>query len=178
MRPMQTERLEEMRLTATDDAQISTLLQAAFGPGFNGRSYFQQRHHVRLVIRQDDRIVGHMALCLRAIRMGETLAQIAGLADVATDPAWQGQGIASKLMAAAIAEAGSSPADFFVLFGDRPLYAASGFLPKTNSVRFTDCSDVRTGDVMQTASEGLMVLPLGQMDWDDAAVIDLVGHAF
>ena len=87
---MQIERIEEMRLTHADDAAIGKLLDAAFNTEFDGRSFYQNRHHVRFVVRDGDEIIGHMALGLRAIRMGDRLVQAAGLADVATAPDHRG----------------------------------------------------------------------------------------
>jgi predicted N-acetyltransferase YhbS len=81
-------------------------------------------------------------------------------------------------MKAAIAEAQASPAAFFVLFGDQPLYAASGFVTKTNLLRYSSFLGVQSGEVIDAAKDGLMVMSLRDELWDDTAVIDLVGHAF
>lgn len=175
---MKVERIEEMRLTYDDEQQIGALLDRAFGAEFDGRSYYQQRHHVRLIVRENGAVIGHMALSLRAIRMGEQIIQVAGLAEVGTDPNHRGKGIASALMKAAIKEAKSSIASFFVLFGGQPLYAGSGFTAQENTVRFTPFVDVRTNPTKEVAKDGLMVLPLTNLAWDDSAIIDLVGHAF
>ncbi len=175
---MKIERIEEMRLGPADDAQIATLLAASFDTNFDGRSFYQQRNHVRFVTRQDDRIVGHMALSIRDIRMGDRAVTVVGLADVATDPACRGQGIASALLQATIAEAKQSPAEFYMLFGDAALYAANGFVPASNPIRFISLLGNRTRTVYEKPSDGLMIMPLGDLDWDGDALIDLVGHAF
>ena len=167
-----------MRLTDQDDAQIGLLLDHSFGADYGGRSYYQQRPHVRLIVRESDRPIGHMAINLRAIRMGEQLVQVAGLAEIATDPAHCGKGIATTLMKAVIAEVKQSTAAFLVLFGNQPLYAASGFVSKRNKLKFVSFIDVRTGEITGTAKEGIMVLPMSDLAWDDGAIIDLAGHAF
>ena len=101
---MQIDRIDELRLHSADEAQITTLLTRAFGEEFGGNSFHQQRHHVRLVVRQPH-IIGHMALTYRAIRADGQMLDIIGLAEVATDPDHRGRGIAGALLQAAISEA-------------------------------------------------------------------------
>lgn len=175
---MNIDRIEEMRLTPESESGITRLLSDAFGVDFGGRAYYQNRHHVRFVVKDGDQIIGHMALGLRAIRMGDRLVQAAGLAEVATDPAHRGKGIATALLAAVIDEAKASIADFVVLFGDAPLYAAAGFKTKPNRTTSVSMHNVRTGVLENRCDDGLMVMQLGDVAWDDDAVIDLVGFAF
>jgi predicted N-acetyltransferase YhbS len=175
---MKVERIAEMRLTPADEAAIARVLKAAFGVDFGERAYYQNRHHVRLIVRDGDLIIGHMALSLRAARMGDQLVQMAGLAEVATDPDHRGKGIATAMMAEAIHEARASLADFFMLFGDQPLYAASGLVSKPNETLTIAMHGVRTGEQERRRDDGLMVMQLRETLWDDDALIDLVGFAF
>jgi predicted N-acetyltransferase YhbS len=172
------QRIEEMRLTAEDERQIAGLLARAFDTDFGGRSYFKQRHHLRLIWREGGEVLGHMALTLRDVRMGDRLMPIIGLAEVATDPAHRGRGIASALMTAAIHEARATIAAFFVLFGDQALYAASGFVAQPNRLRAVGMDGARTSRVLRSGPEGLMVLPLTGQVWDPEAEIDLLGPIF
>lgn len=174
---MQIDVIPEWQLTVADEAQIARLLIAAFDESFGGRSYHQQRHHIRLVARDPD-VVGHMALCYRDIRMGDTLVPIIGLAEVATSPGRQGQGIASALMAKAMQQAHDSSAAFFVLFGERPIYAGNGFVRMTNTLISTQLYHARTGVVATGPDDGLMVLALRDQPWDPDATIDLLGWKF
>lgn len=174
---MQIERIEEVRLTAVDEAQIAKLLERAFPTEFVGRSYYRQRHHVRLVVRQP-LVVGHMALTYRAIRVADNLIDIIGLAEVATDPDFRRQGIAGALLQAAIAEAKQSPAPFMLLFGDAPLYAAAGFRPVQHKLRSVAMYWSRTLRTQTKQSDGLMMLPLADQVWPDGVDIDMLGHLF
>jgi len=175
---MKVDRIEETRLTAEDEAAIGRLLDAAFSSDYDGRSYFQNRHHVRFIIREDDQIIGHMALGLRAIRIGDRLVQAAGLAEVATDPQHRGKGIASTLMESVITEAKQSVADFLILFGDEPLYAGVGFQSKPNRTLSVSMHGVQTGPEENRQGDKLMILQLKDRPWDDRAFVDLVGFAF
>lgn len=175
---MQIERIEEMRLTDADEAGIAALLAAAFDTDFGNKSFYQQRQTVRFVAREGGRIVGHMGLCYRAVRLGDALIDIVGLGDVATLPEARGKGVASALMKASIEEAKQTRAAFFVLFGVRPMYAGHGFQNVAGPVRYIDLSDARTGTVKEEHHEALMVLPLGVHAWTKGQVLDLVGHSF
>ena len=176
---MTPERIAEWELSAADEATIAALLQRSFASDFGGRSFFMQRHHLRLVVRDGaGTITGHVGLTYRAIRMGEALVDIFGLADVATAPEHRGKGIASLLIEEAKRLGRESGAEFLVLFGVRPLYAGSGFVSKSNLLRFPAHDDARSGGLEERRDEALMVLPLGRRAWDDRAVIDLAGCLF
>lgn len=174
---MEVERIPEWALTAEDDRQIADLLARCFETDFGGRSFFQVRQHLRLVHRQG-RIVGHMGLQFRAMRLGERLITVAGLADVAVDPALRGQGLASGLLQVAIAEAKASPAAFFLLFGTARLYPAAGFRQVRNRMIWTEMRGAVTGAVYRAPADSLMVLELGTSAWDEAATLDLLGSTF
>ena len=172
------ERIAEWALSAEDDRQIAALLAASFDTDFGGRSYFKQRHHLRIVEREGGRIIGHMAVAYCSIRLGDRLVEICGLADVATAPEARGRGVASALLGEALAFARETPAAFFVLFGDRPLYAGHGFVRQPNRMRFVAIHDGRLIDVREDTDDGLMVLPLGELTWDVKAEVDLLGPMF
>lgn len=174
---MEIERIPEWALTAADDRQIADLLARCFDTDFGDRSYFQTRQHLRLVHRQGA-IVAHMALQFRAMRLGERLITVAGLADVATDPGLRGQGLASGLLRAALAEAKASPAEFVLLFGTAKLYAAAGFQTVHNQMIWVEMRDAVTRRVHRAAGDSLMVLPLHDLAWDDTATLDLLGNLF
>ncbi len=175
---MQIERIFETKLTSSDEVRINSLLVRAFDEGFGERSFHQQRHTVRFVARDRDLIIGHMALCYRSIRLGVDLVRIIGLGEVSTDPKYQGQGIATKLIGETLKFAQDSEADFYLLFGDRPIYAGHGFSPAQNHVKHVEMYHGRTGQVVTATETSLMVLPLKEREWDASALVDLLGHMF
>lgn len=175
---MQIERISETDLTRADEEAISALLNRAFDNDFGRFSYFQQRHHLRIVARLEGGIVGHMALGFRAIRLGDTIHDAATLAEVATDPDFQGQGIASALMPEMISAARAMGADFAMLFGNRPIYAGHGFGSVANHTTWLDLSGRSSIALRQGRAKDLMVLQLGDAGWDETAPLDLLGHKF
>lgn len=174
---MNIERIPEWALTVADDRQIADLLARCFDTDFGGRSFFQTRQHLRLVHRQGP-IVSHMALQFRAMRLGQRLITVAGLADVATDPGFRGQGLASGMLRAALAEAKASPAEFFLLFGTAKLYHAAGFKAVHNPMIWAEMQGAVTGTIHRAPAESLLVLPLREAGWDATATLDLLGNLF
>ena len=146
---MKIERIEEMRLSKRDDKAIGSLLDGSFGVDCYTRSFFQQRHYLSLFMRQKGAVIGHIGITIRAIRMGGKLLTIAGLGDVATDISYRGQGIATQLLHHAIKEVKSSHCAFFLIFANRPLYAASGFKSVPNKVRCTSLMGVKPVKLLQ-----------------------------
>lgn len=175
---MQIDRIPEWDLTPALDAEIAALLARAFTTDFGGRSFFQTRHHLRLIHRPQGAVIGHMALQWRAMRLGERLITVAGLAEVATDPAHRGRGIAAGLLQAAIDVARAGPAEYFLLFGVARLYAAAGFQTMHNPMIWTDMLGARTHAIHRESADSLMVLPLRDTAWDQGATLDLLGNLF
>jgi predicted N-acetyltransferase YhbS len=177
---MQIEAIHEIDLTRGQDAEIAALLTRAFGDeaGYGSMSFYNQRHHLRLLARIDGVLVGHFALAYRWIRMGDQRVQIVGIGEVATDPDHRGKGIASALMTATKERASATLADFVVLFGVRPLYEGTGFAAKDNIVRHMGIEDDHSTGLLEGKDTKLKVLQLGDIEWDDTAVIDLLGPSF
>jgi len=175
---VQIERLPEWDMTPEIEAEIADLVATCFTTDFGNRSYYQQRHHVRFTAREDGRLLGHMALGYRDIRVGGALTPVWGLAEVATHPSARGKGIATALLHAAIAFTRTTPAAFFVLFGNRPMYAGNGFVRQSNTLTYFSLIGAKTGEKKDSADGGLMVLPLTDQPWDEIAHVDLLGHKF
>ena len=175
---MLIERLEEIHLTKELDREIASLLLTAFDTEFLGNSFYKQRHHIRLTARDAGRLVGHMALCFRAIRIGDEMVDIVGLGEVSTATDRRGEGIASLLLTRAIEEARGTMAPFFVLFGTALLYPAAGFRTVSNPVRFLRIEKGRSIDIQEGPSQDMMVLEIGDRAWPEGQSVDLLGPIF
>ena len=173
--PGAVETVAEHDLTPDTDSAIAALLAQTFDTDFGGRSYFQQRHHWRHLIRAEGRVVAHVAVQLRAVRLGGRLMTVAGLAEVATDAGHRGQGHAARLVRAAIEKAAQGPAEAVILFGNAAVYAAAGFRKATNPLLWTEMRGARTGATKREPAQSLMVLPLRGTVWDDTAELDMLG---
>jgi predicted N-acetyltransferase YhbS len=176
---MTVETISEHLLINDDEAAVANLLARCFATDFGGRSFFQTRHSWRHVLRQEGRIIAHLAVQLRAVRLGDDLVTIAGIADVATDPDHRGKGHAATLLQTALAAARHSPARHVLLFGIAQLYPAAGFRPTLNPLTYVDLTGARTGPLHRDRpEEHLQVLDLTSQAWDETAPLDLLGGLF
>jgi predicted N-acetyltransferase YhbS len=120
--------------TPADIPEIDTLLDAGFGPARRNRTAYRLRDNVAplpalsFVARAGDALVGSLQcwpLQLRSVT-GAVLPLVL-LGPVVTAADWQGQGIATRLMQAALAAADAGGAPPILLIGDAPFYGRFGF---------------------------------------------------
>lgn len=171
-------RIEECNLTVRHDLAIAALIKAIYPVDFGGRSFMHQRHHFRLLAHQEAELVGHVAVLFRAVRLGDALIDVMGLAEVATARSHRKRGIASKLVDMAVSAAKQSTAEFVLLFGTEKIYRSAGFVPVNNPVRAVRLPENRSGDARDCGPQPLMVLQTGSTEWDPIAPVDLVGSIF
>ena len=172
------ERIDEFDLTPQRDAELAALIARAMPPDYGGRSYYQNRHHRRYVARVDGEAVSHVASHLRAVRLGSAIHTVAGIAEVCTLPDHRRQGHAARLLDMAIDDAKAMGLPFVLLFGVERIYERAGFEAKANENRRVQMRGVATGEIVTGPAEALMVLTLGDIDWNDDALLDLCGWPF
>ena len=80
------ERVLEVGLRGPLEKRIADLLDQCFPDTFEGRSYYKQVPHSRLLLRRKGTLIGHAGLDHRVIRVGETVSRITGVIDLCVDP--------------------------------------------------------------------------------------------
>jgi len=172
------QRVEELRLEKSLEATIADLLRTTFQTDFQGRSFFQNRHHCRFLVWTDEILAGHLAVAYRAIQVGKARTDIIGIGEVAVAPQFQNRGIGSALLKAALEEGNRAGAEFALLFGEASIYAKAGFTSANNPVTLSEREGARTGAITRGHNPFLMVRPLAQKQWPPHIPIDLAGFAF
>lgn len=120
--------------TPADLPEIDALLDAGFGPARRNRTAYRLRDNVTplpalsFVARDGDLLVGSLQCWPLQVRaVSGTILPLILLGPVVTATDWQGQGIASRLMNAALAAADAANAPPLLLIGDAPFYGRFGF---------------------------------------------------
>jgi len=175
---MDIEIVNEIDLSPAQDQEIAALLHEAFGAEFGWRSFFQQRHHLRLIARTDGKMAGHVALTYRVIGQGGKMIPIVGLAEVATDKSYRGQGVARTLVTKSLDIARGSPAEFALLFGDPVHYHRYGFHTAANSLRSLDLENGVSKGIKVAPDDCFMIAATGDAIWNSLAEVDLMGRKF
>ncbi|MEE9315378.1 MAG: GNAT family N-acetyltransferase [Rhizobiaceae bacterium] len=175
---MKIERVEELRLSKRQEVEISQIIAANFSADFDGRSFFQNRHHCRFLHYQNGELVGHLAICYRTIQLGEERVNIIGIGEVAVAKQARRKGLGAALLQAAIDEGKSSQAEFAALFGEQSIYTKAGFSSAPNKIKLIEMEGARTKGVVEENNPYLMVLPLRGKKWNTTLDVDLAGFAF
>ena len=160
------------------DAAIAGLLDACFGGAHEGRTFFKQVPHQRVLAWSSSGLVGHVGMEFRAVRVGEATVPVLGIVDLCVAPAARRQGIGVALLHEAEKRAGGQ--SFALAMADDPrLYRRAGYsLIRAEDVTFLAIDELRChGVVRRDLSEVFMVKRLAGDAWPDGP-IDLLGHLF
>ena len=173
------ERIEELRFFGQKEVAASKLINDCFPTDFDGRSYFQNRHHCRFLALHNNRVIGHAAVAYRAIRLGDRICDCVGIAEVAVASTSRRQGVGLRLIEACTNEGVTAHADYALLFGSSPLYEKAGFIDAAeNSVSWVEMRGANTTGVVTLTDHHLKVKCLGHQTWDFCVPVDLAGFPF
>ena len=125
------------------------LLDDAFPEIFEGRTFYKQQPHHRLLAFAHERLVGHIGIDLRAITIGDKVHEILGISDLCVLPEMRGQSVGSALIDAA--ERVGVGRDFAILFADdHRIYETNGcHLIEPALTRWLAIDDLRSHSVIK-----------------------------
>lgn len=173
-------RREEDQLTLRENTQITKLLDKCFPNTFRGQTYFKQLPAFRFLAIDDNKIVGHVGVVHRIMRLGKNPIRIFGVVDLCVAHTQRQHKLGSKLMQTLICTAQKAHADFIVLFAnDHRLYKSLGFSPQANLCKFMAVDEHQTLGIHQKVLDDcLMVKALGKSPWLANAELDMLGWLF
>ncbi len=174
------ERVVEMHMTAPLERRIAELLDRCFPQTFEGRSYFKQLPHERLLLRKGNTLIGHAGLDHRVIRIGDAVARVTGIIDLCVDPGFLRVGRGSALLQFAETLARRGQTEFMILFADRSdLYERNGYRPVDPAMITWLAIDERASHSMQRRDfTGTLMAKAVSKSGFPAGEIDLLGYLF
>ena len=171
-------RSAEMSRDHDEESQIAAMLKQCFDGMHEGRTYCEQIPQQRLLGYCGDRLVGHLGLDYRMIRIGEAIFSVVGIIDLCVVPDLRRRGLAQRLLAAA--EKRSAAQDFSVLVAkDTRLYERTGYrLLAKADVTWLAIDELRCHGVSnRDLSDIFMQKPLSTKTWPKGP-IDMLGFLF
>jgi len=162
---------------ATEGA-LTALLEQSFPNTFDGRSFFKQEPHDRIVASTSDSLVAQVGIDRRTINVGGKRLKIVGVIDLCVAEEYRKKGIARALLRAV--ENFSDDREFVVLMADRQaIYAKSGYVSlKPALTKWLAIEDLRSHSIMERElSDCFMYKSLQDTKWPDGE-IDLLGYLF
>lgn len=176
------ELIEEFKLDVRIQEQIRVQLKTCFGDSeFDKRIYFKQRAHYRLLLKNEDKLIGQMGLDYRAMFLGDEAIQVLGLIDFTVDPKFQGKGYGTKMLKELdqIALQFDTNIDFLLLAADtHKVYLNNGFKRLKQKVKWLGFHKHQTTEIITRDTDFLMIKPLGKKQWRADALLDMMGYMY
>jgi predicted N-acetyltransferase YhbS len=173
------QRIEEFQINDQQQQAINRLLQEAFDSYPNHLIYANQLPSFRFLVWDNEKLVGHMAVEFRIVRVGEAIMRIFGIADLCVSIDYQQQNIASSLLQKLEKLGKQSQVDFILLIAqDHGVYEKNGFQLVSNPCRWLMINQQQTFGVgNRKLVDCLLVKQIGITKWQEG-LVDLLGHIF
>ncbi len=178
---MEFQLIEAYKVDRVTQQQVAELLEACFPDGgHNGRTYFKQMPHYRLLLRQGDVLIGHIALDYRVMALGGKPLKVMGLIDVAVLPAHQGKGLGTQMLKQVddLMEPYLDNIDFMYLVSEKhKFYENCGYQLIKQQVKWLAIDQhVNYGIKDEYIDDCIMIKPNGDKIWDETVTLDLLGY--
>lgn len=167
----------------TSDTIVGLLSQCFPGEGHDGRDYFKQLPHHRILAYEDDRLVGHLGVDLRVMNLNGQAIRVFGAIDVCVAPDRQGLGIGTDLLQRFETVARhSNRVDFLFLLSKNPaIYEKLGYRrTKVQTTWLKIDQHKNYGLGIEQISDALLLYKAisdTQCQWNDGE-LDLLGYMY
>lgn len=174
--------VNEFELKPVEITQLNLLLTTVFTTNYNGRAYFKQLCHYRLLLWLDDKIIGHLGIDYRVMNLNNEIVTVFGVVGLAILPTHQGKGYGTRLMREfeRIAVMHKGNIDFLFLVTDVPaFYERLGFTKTRLTIQWLKIHQGKNyglGNEHITDSD-FMFKKIGDKDWCDGE-LDMLGYMY
>ena len=176
---MNIKKQEEYTISPKKAATINKLLQECF-PGYPAdRIFYKSLPTFRLLATEHKKLIGHLAVIFRVIKIGSTTARIFGISDVCVHPDYRSRNIATLLLEKLENICMDANIHFLILIAqNHDLYKKQGFRLVNNTCCWLLINDHQSLGVMHGQLEkSLMVKTTGDLQWNEG-LLDLAGGVF
>jgi predicted N-acetyltransferase YhbS len=161
------------------DAELRELISGCFDQPHNAffreRRYAQEMPLYRFIGRSEDGVLAaHLAVHEKRVTVAGAPLMVGGMAEVCVRSSQRGHGYMHRLLERAHRQLVENGIEHALLFGEPALYASSGYLPLSATVRRVD---PKTRTVQDGVMAALLHRSLTDEPWP-AGPIDLCGPIF
>jgi len=176
---MRVERVEEYAIPPAVQDDIHALLRDSFSVYPEGRTYFRQVPTFRYLVWDGDVLAAQLGVDYRIMNNGGQRIRTFGIVDLCVSEAYRKQGIAADLLDKLEALGRSNHIDFIILWTqDAAFYQKNGYMEVDNPCKWLLIQgDDSYGMIHRRVGDGLMVLRLGDKEWQEGT-LDYLGHIF
>jgi predicted N-acetyltransferase YhbS len=176
---MQINHFYEHNLNEDLSRKIAELLSESFDGYPKGRVFFHQIPAFRILAREGQELIGHLAVDHRIINSGGVFFRIFGIVDLCVKESMRQSGLATAMLVYLQELAKKSNIDFLLLVsGSNDFYLNRGFKIASNVCCWMMIQNNRSiGLVRRKLEEGFMFKAVSDKIWPETE-IDLLGHIF
>ena len=172
--------LAEHEIPDSSSKEIADLLEVCFPATFDGRTYYKQLPHFRLLWWRGGTLVAQLGIDSRVVNVDTRILKIFGVIDLCVHPEHRSSGMASQMLSRVEEIARLHDRDHLVLMADRhDVYLKCGFVRVEPAfVTWLAIDERKTVDVFhRDLSDCFLVKPLSSEAWP-AGEIDMLGYLF
>ena len=180
---MERVEIEHQLETAIDrrtERALASLLDQCFPGMFEGRTYYKQLPHARLLLRGKGVLVGQCGLDFRIIRIGDEVLRALGVIDLCVAHSRRRLGLASELLDRVDEIAKTARADLTLLFADRPgLYRRAGFQAADPArVQWLAVENIASDGMVERDLAPTLMVRMAEPKQLPSGIIDLIGYLY
>ena len=176
---MKIQRIEEFKVNKKQHLEISELLKLCFSSYPADRSFYKQFPSFRFLVFEEKKLIAHLAIIHRIIKVGEESVVIFGVSDLCVHPDFQHKKIASVLLEELESLGKKHKIDFITLIAqEQKFYKKNGFQAVNNDCRWLIINEIQSlGLAQRSLDNALMIKPLSEKNWGDG-MVDFQGSLF
>ncbi len=176
---MRIQRIEEFKISKNRHSEISELLKLCFSSYPSNRSFYKQFPSFRYLVFKEKKLIAHLAIIHRMIKVGEENFVIFGVSDLCVHPDFQHKKIASVLLQELEVLGKKHNIDFITLIAqEQKFYKKNGFKVYNNDCRWLIINDKQSlGLAQRNLDNALMVKSLSGEKWKKE-MVDFMGCLF
>jgi predicted acetyltransferase len=176
---MTTELKAEYQVNSNERQQVNKILEQCFPEYYVNREYFKQIPHFRIFIKEEDTIIGKLAIDYRIMSLNDQPIRVWGIIDVCVLPEKRGHNLSSILLKKAEKVATENGLDFLLLFADNPkLYLNNGYVKcLENEIHWLKINEHEMLGLGKEVIPELMIKKIGNKEWE-AGKLDMMGYLY